>query len=165
MNVLPSSTTVEADELLDKVAGMIDLPGYMRFHDRPLLSTFGGHAAAFGGQGWEGWLRRLNRWTDRPVSGISTDPCHITPEAHLYSRYSSCLRSSSRQTTSSVWSTWMGALHGTTRGKVYQRSQRPPSTNISRPMGNHTTNLREDEPFLKSVSEDLVIKTSTGGAG
>ena len=68
MNVLPSNTEAEAHDLLVKVSEILVKEGYLRIKGRPLLSTFGGHTAAFGGWGWQGWLDRLKAMIDEEVS-------------------------------------------------------------------------------------------------
>ena len=60
MNVLPSSTTEEADKLLEMILPLMSEDGYLRYKGGPLLSTFGGHEASLGGPSWEGWLEKLN---------------------------------------------------------------------------------------------------------
>lgn len=67
MNILPSRTREDGDELHRKVWNVIQSEGQMKWNDRPILSTFGGHNAGFGGDGWEGWLTKLNAKLDQPV--------------------------------------------------------------------------------------------------
>lgn len=65
--VLPTSTVEDGQALQVKVRQLLDLgaQGYLHYRGEPLLSTFGGESASFGGQGWEGWLR-----------GIGHEVCH-----------------------------------------------------------------------------------------
>lgn len=61
MNVLPSNTEQDAQNLLEKVVGLIRRDEYMRYQGRLVLSTFGGHDKPLGGWGWAGFLARLNK--------------------------------------------------------------------------------------------------------
>jgi glucan endo-1,3-alpha-glucosidase len=61
MNVLPSSTEGDGQALRGKVRGLLREERYLRWKGQRMLSTFGGHGALFGGEGWEGWLRSLNQ--------------------------------------------------------------------------------------------------------
>ena len=60
MNVLPSSSEENGAKLVDMVLELMQHDGYLRYRGGPLLSTFGGHQASFGGWGWQGFLDRLN---------------------------------------------------------------------------------------------------------
>lgn len=61
MNVLPASTSTDADTLHEKIASLLTYEGYLRWGEegRRVLSTFSGHDAVFGGAGWDGWLNHL----------------------------------------------------------------------------------------------------------
>ena len=59
MNVLPSHTNEDAQALLDKTVSLMSQERYLRFHNRKVISTFGGHDAPLGEWGWAGFLARL----------------------------------------------------------------------------------------------------------
>lgn len=92
MNVLPATTSEEAESLKNKVLALLRMEDgilqerdivqqeaegvaesregdwnrdmgklYLQWEGRKVLSTFSGHAAPMGGQGWEGWLSTLER--------------------------------------------------------------------------------------------------------
>lgn len=75
MNVLPSSTTDEAQLLLDRVLAIMQREGYLRYQGRLLLSTFGGHDKALGEWGWPGLLHHLQsalaERVSEPVQGLN----------------------------------------------------------------------------------------------
>lgn len=77
MNVLPSQTAVEAEQLLEKVVGLMRRDGYLRYQGRLILSTFGGHDKTFGGMGWEGFLsevqQRLGERVSREIAATGPD--------------------------------------------------------------------------------------------
>lgn len=57
--VLPTATAEDGRAVQSSIEGMLKSPSYLRYRGQPLLSTFGGESASFGGHGWEGWLRAL----------------------------------------------------------------------------------------------------------
>ena len=92
MNVLPATTSEEAESLKNKVLALLRMEDailqetgiaqqqaegaeekgegdwnrdmgqlYLKWEGCKVLSTFSGHAAPIGGQGWEGWLLALER--------------------------------------------------------------------------------------------------------
>jgi hypothetical protein len=67
MNVLPSRTTEDAQNLLDKVTSLVVGPGQLQWGGGVFLSTFGGHDAVLGDLGWEGWLKKLEERISKPV--------------------------------------------------------------------------------------------------
>jgi len=69
MNVLPSSTPGETEDLVEKVVGVMRRDGYLRYSGRLVLSTFGGHDKTFGGIGWEGFLHQIQQRLGERVSG------------------------------------------------------------------------------------------------
>jgi glucan endo-1,3-alpha-glucosidase len=74
MNVLPSSTEAEGQALRDKVLRLLREEGYLRWRGGRVLSTFGGHGALFGGEGWEGWLRSLSQELGEKVGSAGIQP-------------------------------------------------------------------------------------------
>jgi glucan endo-1,3-alpha-glucosidase len=70
MNVLPSSTETEGKALRDKALRLLREERYLRWRGGRALSTFGGHGALFGGEGWEGWLRSLNQELGEKVGPV-----------------------------------------------------------------------------------------------
>ncbi|EIW73683.1 hypothetical protein TREMEDRAFT_37459 [Tremella mesenterica DSM 1558] len=67
MNVNPSATSTDGDLLAEKVLRVLSEPAQLKWDGRPVLSSFSGHAVSFGGEGWKGWLNRLNAKSETPV--------------------------------------------------------------------------------------------------
>lgn len=55
---------------------MLKSPSYLRYRGEPLVSTFGGESAGFGGQGWGEWLGSLNR-------GLGEEVCHHSDNLYV----------------------------------------------------------------------------------
>lgn len=65
--VLPTTSAQNGQSLLAIVGDLIKQPSYLQYMGRPLLSTFGGESASFGGSGWKGWLQDLTQSTGHEV--------------------------------------------------------------------------------------------------
>jgi glucan endo-1,3-alpha-glucosidase len=59
--VFPDSTEADGQALRERALRLLKEERYLHWKGRRVLSTFGGHGASFGGEGWEGWLRSLNQ--------------------------------------------------------------------------------------------------------
>lgn len=92
--VLPTTSLLDGQKLLGNIADLIKQPMYLQYRGRPLLSTFGGESAAFGGSGWEGWLRDLTHTLGNQVCLLSWSRDRDLTRCR---RYSSCLPFSSLQ--------------------------------------------------------------------
>ena len=65
--------------MLEVVANLVKQPAYLQYKGRPLLSTFGGESAAFGGSGWEGWLKDLSQSLGDQASASLRKPIRDGP--------------------------------------------------------------------------------------
>lgn len=61
MNVLESAEWSSAVHLTTQLGSLMSNPAQMMYDGRPLLTSFGGHDASWGGKGWSGFLGELNQ--------------------------------------------------------------------------------------------------------
>ncbi|GMK57757.1 hypothetical protein CspeluHIS016_0405910 [Cutaneotrichosporon spelunceum] len=68
LNVMHSSQWDDAVQLTTKIAGIMGSPAQLMYDGKALLSAFDGHNAAWGFNGWRGFMKELNSKMRYPVS-------------------------------------------------------------------------------------------------